>query len=399
MKDSDNEKFSNECQKISNKISDEKDKLDDISDKLKEYSTNVQEIYDNLENGEDVIKVMEGFRIINMELPIFDPAVLDSYEKCKVQVDGLQTYKGELNNVQDFLKNYDKMKNNLGTILYTIPDFASEIMSYDIETGKSHHHKLTLIKEIPMRFGFAFNRNSIYIVGGTIDMVNHLSDAWEINLNTRVERKLPNLNIGRSENTLVLTRERLICIGGRNSEEYIRSIERVDPSGDSVWKELVKLDRPRSHIGAVYCPCHNKVYMYGGLEQSEAKPIKILPTNYLTILNLEKATLENIILKTPKVHSAGVICTTHSRSDNCSLMIFGGQDEEDKVINDVYLCEKFNTKELPKLLKGDIFYSQQPLSIDNKIFVLGRKYFQEYDKEGKEENKATRLYKIGRAHV
>ena len=393
-------KFKSEHKRINAKLSDEEGKLSVVAKNLTKYADKTQKIYEKIDSEEDLIKLIEGFEVVNMDLPKFDSSILNTYGNYKAQIDGLKSTKSELKDIQDLLKNYDKLKDNLGSILYTIPNYGSEIISYDTRALKSHRIKTTSITVFPMLFGYTFNKNSIYIAGGTIDMANHLPDTWEVDLNARVEKKLSNLVTGRSENTLVMARECVICLGGRNSEEYIKGIERMDPFDDSQWKEIVKLDKPRSFIGAVYCKSHNTIYMYGGKGHSDVQPVKIQTTNYLTVLNLENATLKDIILETDKVDSAGLICTKHDKINNCSLIIFGGRNDEGKAISNVWLWDQSNLSALPNLAKRDSFYSQRPLLIDNKITVIGAKYLHEYVKDDKESIKAITLCKeIGRAHV
>eukprot|EP00826_Nyctotherus_ovalis_P000651 TRINITY_DN10002_c0_g2_i6.p1 TRINITY_DN10002_c0_g2~~TRINITY_DN10002_c0_g2_i6.p1 ORF type:complete len:441 (-),score=160.18 TRINITY_DN10002_c0_g2_i6:169-1491(-) len=314
------------------------------------------------------------------------------------QVVSLKGFQKRLDEVEAWFKKYCQSAADSENLLYSIVNSSSEIVYYDIKSQKSHKYKLKTIESIPFYCGVASAKGTVFLAGGTLDMVSYLDKVWSISIKTGEEKLLPELNVGRSENAVVVTRSYMVCIGGRNSEDFVADIELVNPLLDKKWKLAARLDPPRSFVSAVCCEECKAVYMFGGLGRVDDK---LASVNCFSMLNLSNLAITDLIVsrpelkKLPELYSAGIVCVTgtHKEPENCSLIIFGGTDKNRREVNAVYSVAGSRIEVMKELGCEDSFYGQLPVFMDNtQIYAISKRRVHLYNVKDANASKTYALY-------
>ena len=378
--------------------------LDKVAEKYKKESTHAIRLLEALENNKGLADIIRGYEYNSKAEKLEEKKGKRDYTEYEGQLAALKGFQGELDEIDRWVKDNEKSASDNNKILYKIVNGDSEILYCDIESRKSQKYELKDLKQIPLYCGVAASKGSIYIAGGTPDMAEYLDDVWSINVKTGEEKKLPKLITARSENTLLVTRNYIICIGGRNSENFVEDIEIYNPLLDKDWKRAARLTPPRSFIAAVNCEEYKVVYTFGGLGQVDGK---VVPMNCLNLLDLKSLTVKDLILnlpeyqKLPGLYCAGMVCTSHKRNNSYDILIFGGVDKDKKERNKVYLLKRlkepsdahFGMETLNDLKYEDNFYGQIPiLTEQDELHVISRKYIHSYSFSESKESKILEIH-------
>jgi hypothetical protein len=375
--------------------------LDETADKCEIECRKATKLRDSLQNNRRLADIIRGYEYYMKAEKIKVKEEKKNYAEYEGQVIALKGFQGELNEIESWLKDLTQSISDNNRVLYNIVNGGSEIAYCDIDTCKSHKYRLKLLKKIPLYCGVAASKGYIYIAGGTLDMIEYLDEVWSINVKTGIEDRLPKLIVPRSENTLVVTRNCIVCIGGRNGENFIEDIEIYNPLLDTNWKKAARLSPPRSFISAVNCEGYKVIYIFGGLGQVNDK---LVPVSCFNVLDLKSLAVKDLVLNLPEygklreLYSAGMVCTSHRRNDNCNILIFGGIDESKKESKKVYSFKgsregsdiNFSMEELKELGCEDSFYGQIPIFTKaNELHVISKKHVHIYNPN---EGKTAELY-------
>lgn len=402
--------FQEQYREVKLNLKKRRDPLDKAAREYEAESKRAIKLLEALETDKEIADIIRGYEYWAKAEKIELKEEKNDYTEFEGQVAALKGFQGELDEIEAWLEKVEKSAAESNKILYSIMNGGSEIAYNDLSTHKSHKYKSKNLKQIPFYCGVAASKGSIYIAGGTHDMVEYLENVWNINIRTGVEEKLPNLITPRSENTLVVTRNYMVCIGGRNSEDFVEDIELFNPLLDKIWKRAAKLVPARSFVSAVSCEECKVIYMFGGLGRINAK---LVPVNCFSKLDLRSHAIKDLTVEMsglselPELHSSGIVCAAHKSNEDCKLIIFGGIDKERKETKKVYALMgtnkdsgldkesfiSFNFEAMEDLRCADTFYGQLPIfSNNNQIQVISRKQIHLYNFENRSESKISALY-------
>ena len=378
----DEKRFGDKAEGLIGKFVKIQDGLKASERKIEAHDNKVKELTRGLsENPPANADLIRCYRYLEREFPMLASNYpIHDFSKERDMVKKLGKEKGELEAIIGSNGSLNPAAQPISSTLYCLPNLESEVYSYDLSKNKAKKICPSKMQKTPLHCGVAYTKDIIYVAGGLLEVEKPLKTVYKINLASNREDNLPSLSEARSENTLVIVGTFLVCMGGTSNNGLVSSIEALDlTSIRSGWKTISQLVPPRSFVSATASELHNRVYMFGGLEEDitsrEFKAVKsLVPASKLNILNMEDKSMKTYDVRGIALHSAGLVLINDAPDNELKLLIMGGIALNKKETDKVYTWYHEETKEEDKSLGcADTFYSQKAIYIGSEVKVIGKK--------------------------
>lgn len=276
----------------------------------------------------------------------------------------------------------------------------STLMSiYDLTTYKLQRKEL-LFNGKPFRvpYGAATTQitGRIFITGGSMDLLSQTNNCFEyILLNDELQAR-ENLIFPRMEHSIVAINDQLLCAGGKDNKNYLKSCElcclntkklKPDELSELIkkgelqkeiykWSEVSELNEAKSFIGL--CSFQNKaknlIYAFGGLINEKA-----LSSIEVICLSDSKPSWKKLEgMSYVNQYSMGVIQASVGGKDG--ILLFGGIKEGNIKAKDMYFFDvtaegqdhDFRSQQGCELPKEEEFYNKPPVKkrMKEEIYVI-----------------------------
>ncbi|AGU99822.1 m140R [Myxoma virus] len=142
--------------------------------------------------------------------------------------------------------------------------YYDDITSSPVELYSPVDDMWTTVSYLPTHrqfFSVAVMDFVVYVVGGLQDSVS-IASVSGYHIKTNEWKEYPPLKSPRHGCALVVLRDKLVAIGGKGRNDYLKDVDYWRPTY-ATWRKLCSLHEARTNIGAAVV--RNKLYIIGGI--------------------------------------------------------------------------------------------------------------------------------------